>query len=171
MRFAFAIGCAALFAVVAVTAQNFQNFSGHWVAVEPHSVAGHELRITQDRDTLTIEQVSIDSRQTFDSFGRRVGQGAHAVERTEYRLDGHETLRTAIGSGEPQQVRSSARWDSNRLVLSDMYPQTRLRFQRTLALDKQGRLVFEMRRPPTGNEPVSASEGMLEPERIVYEKR
>ena len=171
MRIAIILTGAVVVSLTVVTAQDPQNFSGHWVAIEPQSVAGQELRIAQDTDTLTIEQVRMESRQTFDSFGRRLGERPGAVERTTYRLDGKDTIITIQGAGEPQQVRSSARWEKNRLVLSEVYPATRLRFQRTIGLDRKGRLVFETRRPASGNEPIAAAENMLAPERIVYEKR
>jgi hypothetical protein len=151
--------------------QTPQNFSGHWVAIEPASVAGHELRITENTETLTIEQSRIQSRQAFDSFGRATGEDQGAMERTAYRLDGKSTVSMAGGAGTPQQVRSSLRWDKNRLVLSDVYAGTGMRFERTISLDGQGHLVFETRRPYSGNEPSSASGNVLVPAKIVYEKR
>jgi hypothetical protein len=171
MRLVFLTAGGVILGLTFQAAQSPPNFSGHWVAVAPASVAGHELRITEDTQTLTIEQSRIQSRQTFDSFGRRSGEGAEATERTEYRLDGKETVSTVHGSGEPQQVRSSARWNKDRLVLSDVYPATHMRFERAISFDPQGRLVFETRRPPSGNEPASASASVLEPVKVVYEKR
>jgi hypothetical protein len=171
MRLAVLTAGAVVLGLTFQAAQSPPDFSGRWVAVAPAAVAGHELRITEDAQMLTIEQSRIQSRQTFDSFGRRSGEGPDTMERTSYRLDGTVTVSTARGSGEPQQVRSSARWDKNRLVLSDLYPATRLRFERTISFDQQGHLVFETPRPPSGNEPSSASASMLDPVRVVYERR
>ncbi|HVH57558.1 MAG TPA: hypothetical protein VM791_14950 [Vicinamibacterales bacterium] len=157
--------------LITVTAQAPANFSGRWIAIEPASVAGHELRITQDQDTFTVQQVRIESREAFDNLGRRIGEGAKATESTTYRLDGKPTVTMARGAGDPQQMRSSVRWDKKRLVLSDLYSATGFRFERVLSFDRQGRLVFERRRPPSDGEPHTASAGVLEPVRIIYEKR
>lgn len=161
---------AVLLSPASATHQIRQDFSGRWIAVQPESVAGHELHIEQDGSALTLEQVRLDSRQVYDAFGRRLDEAKGVRESTTYRWDGKPVI-AARGAAETQQVRSSARWDRNRLVLSDVNPDTGVRFQRTLALDQHGRLVVERRRQHVGHEPEAASLSVLEPVRIVYERR
>jgi len=49
---------------------------------------------------------------------------------------------------------------------------TGLRFERSLTLDPQGRLVLVHRHPAaTSDEPARSSERVLDPVRIVFEKR
>jgi hypothetical protein len=167
-RFSPAVASLTLFILVSSpTAQERPDFSGRWVAVEPASAAGHELRITQDQIALRLEQVGLDPKQTFDQLGRRQGPAQGNVESTTYRLDGKPT----IGAGTDQQVRSSLRWDKNRLMLVDNFD--RVRFERRLTLDGQGRLIVERLRPaaPADQPSDEAASRIVEPTRIVFEKR
>lgn len=164
------LGALAVVLAPGAAGQARHDFAGRWTAVEPAAVAGHELRIVQDDAKLTLEQLRPDSREVYDGFGRRVGEGQGVRESTTYRLDGTPTI-ALRGAGDPQQVRSSARWDRNRLVLSDVYTATGLRFERTLTLDPHGRLVLTRRRPEAGHEPTAASTSVLQPARIVFERR
>ena len=97
-------------------AQSVPDFSGRWVAIEPAAVAGHELRIRQDDAVITLEQVRVDSRQAYDNLGRPVGDPKGEQESTTYRLDGKPTI-AARSAGDGQQVRSTLRWETDRVVL------------------------------------------------------
>jgi hypothetical protein len=66
MRIVLPVTFAVLLSQTTFTGQAPANFSGRWVAVEPSSVAGHELHIRQDDDTLTIGQVRIGSRDALE---------------------------------------------------------------------------------------------------------
>lgn len=150
--------------------QGRQDFNGRWIAVEPGAVAGHELRISQDDATLTLEQVQLGSRDVYDGFGRQVGEGSGVRESTTYRLDGKPTI-AMRAAADPQQVRSSAWWEDDRLVLADVYTATGLRYQRTLGFDDRGRLVLIRRAGSMYQEPATRAGSVLEPARIVFERR
>jgi len=164
------LGVLAMVLVPGAAGQTRHDFDGRWIAVEPDAVAGHELHIVQDDSTLTLEQVRLNSREVYDGVERPVGEGNGVRESTTYRLDGTPTV-AVRASVDPQQVRSSARWERNRLVLSDVYTATGLRFERSLALDQHGRLVLTRRIPVMEQEPAVRSACVLEPARIVFERR
>jgi hypothetical protein len=147
--------------------QPHPDFSGRWIAVEPQKIAGHELLVTQDTATLRLEQVRLESRATYDSFGRRQGPAPGTRESTTYRLDGQ----TLVTRYENQSVRSSLRREKARLWLRDVYQPPGAIFERRLSLDNRGRLVLEHRIPPAGEEPAQASETVLDVRRIVFERR
>ena len=117
---------AALPGVIAAS-QSRPNFNGRWVAVEPATVAGHELVIVQNGSTLKLEQVRIRSQETYDSLGRRVDPAGQR-ESTLYRLDGEVTV-TGRAS---ETVRSSLIELPDAFVLRDTYHAVRLRFERRL---------------------------------------
>jgi len=172
MRFVLRTALVIVLGHAGLTAQKGPNFSGRWIAVEPASAAGHELLITQDDATLKLEQARLYSGQVFNKFGKSLGHEKGDQESTTYRLDGRSTTTSRAGD-DPQPVRSSIRWSKARLVLIDFYQAIGLRVERTLAFDTRGRLVLEKRRPvPLADQPPeSNSAGILEPKRIVFEKR
>ena len=143
------------------------DFSGRWIAVEPQKIAGHELVVTQDAATLRLEQMRLQSGETFNEFGRRQGPPKGERESTTYRLDGQVLVTNRDG----QSVRSSLRRDDGRVLLRDMYQPPGMTFVRSLSFDNRGRLVLERRLPDPGNEPPHASESVLEIRRIVFERR
>ena len=143
------------------------DFSGRWIAVEPQKVAGHELVVTQDKATLRLEQVRLRSGETYDHFGRPQPPLTGDRESTTYRLDGKAVVTNDAG----QSVRSSLREDSGRIVLRDVYQPPGVNFERWLFLDDRGRLVLEHRPLATGDEPVQASDRILDIRRIVFERR
>lgn len=164
--------CLALVLCCGAAAQAPPDFSGQWLAVEPVSVAGHELLITQDDATLTLMQSRLYSGQVFNIYGKPEGHEKGDLELTTYRLDGKPVI-TSRAADDPQPVRSSLRWERNRLVLIDFYQGIGLRVERTLGFDRKGRLVLERRRPVAASylPPVHHSLGVSEPRRIVFEKR
>ncbi len=143
------------------------DFSGRWIAVEPQKIAGHELIVTQDTATLRLEQIRVETHVTYDTLGRRQGPQNGTRESTTYRLDG-ETL---VTSYEGQSVRSSLRRQNMRLLLRDVYQPPGATFERTLSLDNRGRLVLEHPLPSPGEDPMQASETVLDIRRIVFERR
>jgi hypothetical protein len=150
-----------------LASQPHPDFSGRWIAVEPQKIAGHELLVTQDTATLRLEQVRLESRATYDSFGRRQGPATGTRESTTYRLDGQ----TLVTRYESQSVRSSLRGDNTRLLLRDVYQPPGITFERSLSLDSRGRLVLEHRVPAAGDDPMQASDAVLDVRRIVFERR
>jgi hypothetical protein len=161
----------ALLALPVTADQNVPDFTGRWVAVEPASIAGHELRITQDASAITLEQTRLRSRQTYDDSGRPRGEAKGEREKSSYRLDGQPTISNR-GAGDAQQVRSTLRWKNDGLLLIDTYPATHLKFERTLRFAARDRLVLEFKAPPvTSDDPVASSAAVLEPARIVFERR
>ena len=153
--------------VVLLASQTPTDFSGRWIAVEPEKVAGHELVITQDTATLRLEQVRLESRATYDQFGRRQGPPNGTRESTTYRFDGT----ALITSYEGQSVRSSLRRDGTRLLLRDVYQPPGMTSERRLSLDSRGRLVLERRLPPPPDDSVQSSDAVLDIRRIVFERR
>lgn len=171
MRNGLAVAFTILLALPTAAGQSVPDFGGRWVAVEPVSLAGQELRITQDASAITLEQMRFRSRQVNDEFGRPQGDAKGELERTSYRLDGQPTISTRV-AGDSQQVRSTLRWEKDQLLLTDAYPATRLRFERRLRLAAPDRMVLEHRRPAvTADDPVDSSAAVLEPARIVFERR
>ena len=161
-----------LFALVTIpvtllAAQAPADLSGRWIATEPQKIAGHELVVTQDATTLRLEQVRLQSGETYDNFGRRQGPQSNERESTTYRLDG-QVLVTNRGG---QSVRSSLRRDNARVLLRDMYHPNGATFERSLSIDGRGRLVLEIVRPGPGGDPEQASEAILDIRRIVFERR
>ena len=168
MRITRLIPCAvAAIPVMLFASQPPGDFSGRWIAVEPEKIAGHELVVTQDAATLRLEQVRLESRATYDSFGRRQGPPNGTRESTTYRLDGQ----ILVTSYEGQSVRSNLRRDGARVLLRDVYQPPGVTSERSLSFDNRGRLVLERRGPSPGDEPVQASETVLEIRRIVFERR
>ena len=147
--------------------QSPPNLTGRWIAVEPQKVAGHELVITQDATTLRLEQLRLHSNEAHDGFGRREGPEKGEREATTYRLDG-QVLVTNRGD---QAVRSSLRASKGRLLLRDQYHPPGMTMERVLSVDSQGRLVLEQRRPSATDDPLQASETVLDVRRIVFERR
>lgn len=98
-------------AVAGVASQTPADFSGRWVAVEPQTIAGHELVITQDAATLRLEQMRLRSGETYDEFGRRQGPEKGERESTSYRLDGQSSVTNLDG----RSVRSSLRREKGRI--------------------------------------------------------
>jgi hypothetical protein len=171
MRNVLVLAFTILIGLPTVTAQSVPDFSGRWVAVQPVSIAGHVLRITQDNSTIRLEQLRLQSRQVYGTFGQRQGDAKGEQETTSYRLDGQPTI-TTNAANDPEQVRSSLRVEKDRLVLIDLYQSTGLRFERTLQLAAPDRLVLEKKRPPvTSDDPLASSAGILEPVRVVFERR
>jgi hypothetical protein len=160
------VGC--LFGIT-ISAQTKTDFSGHWVAAEPSGAAGHELRITQDAETLKLEQPRLWSQQSTDTFGRVRGPAAGERESTIYRIDGRPI--TSRSGDDARQVRSTLSWKDGQLQLTDVYAETGVRFQRILTLDGKGRLVLEQRLPVvSGDAPAASSAEMARPRRIVFER-
>ena len=157
----------ALITIPLFATQTPPDFSGRWIAVEPEKIAGHELIVVQDTATLRLEQIRLESRATYDSFGRRQGPPNGTRESTTYRLDGEMLVTTYQG----QSVRSSLRRDNTRVLLRDVYHPPGVTFERSLSLDNRGRLVLEHRRPSPGEDPVQASDTVLDVRRIVFERR
>jgi hypothetical protein len=154
-------------AVAGVASQTPADFSGRWVAVEPQTIAGHELVITQDAATLRLEQMRLRSGETYDEFGRRQGPEKGERESTSYRLDGQSSVTNLDG----RSVRSSLRREKGRILLRDVYQPPGPTFERRLSLDNRGRLVLEHRVPVPGGDPAQASEAVLDVRRIVFERR
>ena len=154
-------------AVAGVASQTPADFSGRWVAVEPQTIAGHELVITQDAATLRLEQMRLRSGETYDEFGRRQGPEKGERESTSYRLDGQSSVTNLDG----RSVRSSLRQEQGRILLRDVYQPPGLILERRLSLDNRGRLVLEHRAPAPGGDPAQASEAVLDVRRIVFERR
>ena len=143
------------------------DFSGRWIAVEPQKVAGHELVVTQDAATLRLEQIRLQSGETYNEFGRRQGAQKGERESTTYRLDGQVLITNSGG----QSVRSTLRQGKTRVLLRDLYQATGATFERVLSFDNRGRLILERRLPHPGYEPPQASESVLDIRRIVFERR
>jgi hypothetical protein len=166
MRRAFVLFVLAALPAVVFATQSRPNFNGRWVAIQPEKIAGHELVIVQDSSTLRIEQVRIDARETYDSLGRRADPGGRR-ESTTYRLDGEST----ITGGAAETVRSSLIQQPDAFILRDIYQGVRLRFERRLSFNADGRLIVEQRQPPVSQDPDRASETVLDVRRVVYERR
>jgi hypothetical protein len=166
MRRAFVLFVLAALPAVVFATQSRPNFNGRWVAIQPETIAGQELLIVQDGSTVRIEQVRIDARETYDRLGRRV-DAATRRESTTYRLDGEPTV-----TGRAQEtVRSSLIEQTDAFILRDIYQGLRLRFERRLSFDADGRLVVEQLQRPVSQDPDRASETVLDVGRVVYERR
>lgn len=149
-------------------AQSILDLAGSWVALDPLSAAGHELRIRQDQGWLRIEQVRLTGRQVFDDVGKRSPGAPGERERTVYRLDGSaETARLGFETVQSRLIR-----EGERIRLVDLYQSNGMRVERVLYVDDRGRLVLQHRRPTTtGDDPAAASQNILAPSRIVYERK
>ncbi len=153
--------------VTLVAAQAPAGLNGRWIAVEPQKIAGHELVLTQSASILRVEQIRLRSGETYDEFGRRQGSQEGERESTSYRLDGRVLITKRGG----EWVRSSLRRNNGRILLRDLYQASGVIFERSLSLDRRGRLVLEHRLPGPGDEPPQASERVLDVRRIVFERR
>ena len=105
---------AAILAVATVAFAQKPDFSGTWT---PEAAAagttggggqrggGGPMTVKQDATTLTIERAMGDSKVS-----------------TVYKLDGTETVAKQQGRGGEVEVKTSAKWDGNKLVLSTTRP-------------------------------------------------
>ena len=106
---------AAILAVATVAFAQKPDFSGTWTpdaAAAPAGTGGGGQRggggpmtVKQDATALTIERSMGDSKVS-----------------TVYKLDGTETVAKQQGRGGEVEVKTSAKWDGNKLVLSTTRP-------------------------------------------------
>ena len=114
-RARFAVIAAAVFAVATVAfAQAKPDFSGTWTPDQPAAAPGGgggrmgmggPMTVKQPPDTLTIERSMGDNKIS-----------------TVYKLDGTETVNKQMGRGGEVEVKTTAKWDGNKLVLSSTRP-------------------------------------------------
>lgn len=135
------------------------DFSGDWVAVTPATVAGQQLTVTQTASTIRLRHV-LPKEEYLAEYGL---DGRQRAAPTKYSPDGRLML--------------SAEWNDGKLVLTDVRNSPGIvRMQRTLSLDKDGRLILEVRSPrmPPDLAPEQThkhSDSILEPSRVVYRRR
>ncbi len=109
---------AAILAVSSVAFAQKPDFSGTWTPDAPaaapggggggggRGMGGGPMTVKQDATTLTIEQT----------------RGENKIV-TSYKLDGTETVNKQAGRGGAEvEVKASAKWDGNKLVLSTTRP-------------------------------------------------
>jgi hypothetical protein len=108
---------AAILAVSSVAFAQKPDFSGMWTPDAPaaapgaggggggRGMGGGPMTVKQDATMLTIEQT----------------RGENKIV-TTYKLDGTETVNKQPGRGGEVEVKASAKWDGNKLVLSTTRP-------------------------------------------------
>lgn len=105
----------AILAVATVAFAQKPDFSGTWTPDPPAAAGtggggqrgggGGPMTVKQDATTLTIERSMGDNKVS-----------------TVYKLDGTETVAKQQGRGGEVEVKTSAKWDGNKLVLSTTRP-------------------------------------------------
>jgi hypothetical protein len=108
---------AAILAVATMAWAQKTDFSGTWAPeVDPAAAAGTgggggrgmmtgPMTVKQTGDTLTVERSMGDNKVT-----------------TTYKLDGSESVNQMMGRGGSVEVKSVAKWDGNKLVITSKRP-------------------------------------------------